>query len=43
MFDDDDDDDDRSPLRASSSSNLVMLWTRQCIGDTAFSVAAPRA
>jgi len=33
----------RSALRASSSGDLVVPRTRRRIGDTAFSVAAPRA
>ena len=33
----------RSALRASSSGDLVVPWTRRQIGDRAFSVAAPRA
>jgi len=33
----------RSTLRASSCGNLVVPWTRQRIGDRAFSVAARRA
>jgi len=33
----------RSALRASSSGDLVVPWTRRRIGDKAFSVAALRA
>jgi len=33
----------RSALRASSSGDVVVLRTRRRIGDSAFSVAAPRA